>query len=640
MGEDTAVLKKVLISGGTGFVGAAIARAVSEKHPECAIVIIDLNQPGPTHAIPEDVLFIRVDITDSDEVCKVIQQEEPDIVIHTAGIVPVLSERFGRRLESQVRKINVDGTKNMLTAAKAAKARGFIYTSTCCVLTDDMCMPYANIDERWPIPHSSLIYGESKVPSAFNAAAAEALVLRESSDTMATCSLRPSVLCGPGDYQLLPAIHACIAKGETPFVIGDGFNLWDVTYVTNVADAHVLAAENLMTSKTAAGEAFFIQNNEPITFRDFCLAVWSHFGHIPPFEIHIPQPLAYIAGFVSECSTWMSGTTPTLSRGSVKDACSTRYASGEKARRILGYEARIGIEEGIRLSCEISTSSGPKQPSPDFDFRMAYGGLPGISHSQGGMPFSPVASLPRPGTLYQDWDHPARLPAESLRHDYELAKPMETQEYLIERNSRRNAEKVKATTRYHSQRRPSNRDEFDGPHQLLKPPSLRVIEEQGRELPHLPTNLDVSEQDRILNAVNDRLSQCAFDFVAKYQFPIPLEADKREVRIPSDREWTEWVYLLKRLATKRRIPARVLYNGQIKQFVTVLENSLEMRHAAKHQSRPIKDDRNVLQLISAGTQVAKMLKDASAMEYLDKLYVDTEKRIHDRRSRRVKFASP
>ncbi|RHZ70891.1 hypothetical protein CDV55_105297 [Aspergillus turcosus] len=292
------------------------------------------------------------------------------------------------------------------------------------------------------------------------------------------------------------------------------------------------------------------------------------------------------------------------------------------------------------IDTQIGISGCPQQPSPDFDYRMAYAGPPGIPHSQGGMPFSPVASLPRPGTLYHDWDHPARLPAESLRHDYESAKTMETPECLFERNSRRNAEKVKATTRYHSQRRPSNRDEFDGPHQLLKPPSLRVIEEQARELPHLPTNLDVSEQDRILNAVNDRLSQCAFDFVAKYQFPIPLEADKREVRIPSDREWTEWVYLLKRLATKRRIPARVLYNGQIKQLVTVLENSLEMRHAAKHQSRPIKDDRNVLQLISAGTQVAKMLKDASAMEYLDKLYVDTEKRIQDRRSRRVKFASP
>ncbi|KAK8125365.1 uncharacterized protein PG998_001124 [Apiospora kogelbergensis] len=200
------------------------------------------------------------------------------------------------------------------------------------------------------------------------------------------------------------------------------------------------------------------------------------------------------------------------------------------------------------------------------------------------------------------------------------------------------------------QRRPSNRDEFDGPHQFLKRPHLEYIASQERELPHLPTHLLVQEQDHILTQVNDRLSQCAFDFVAKYQFPIPLTQDVRPVERPSDRkswlgkspasistltvddigEWTEWVYLLKRLATKRRIPARVLYNGQIKQFVTILENSLEMRHAAKHQSRPLKDDRNILQLISAGIQVAKILKDAAAMEFLDHLYVSTQRQIDER----------
>ena len=181
-----------------------------------------------------------------------------------------------------------------------------------------------------------------------------------------------------------------------------------------------------------------------------------------------------------------------------------------------------------------------------------------------------------------------------------------------------------------NQRRPSNRDEFDGPHQFLQRPHPEYIAMQERELPHLPTNLLVQEQDSILNRVNDRLSQCAYDFVAKYQFPIPLTQDMRPVERPQDREWTEWVYLLKRLATKRRIPARVLYNGQIKQFVTILENSLEMRHASKHQSRPLKDDRNILQLISAGIQVAKILKDAAAMEYLDNLYVSTEKQIQER----------
>ncbi|KAI1330370.1 hypothetical protein F5Y16DRAFT_15698 [Xylariaceae sp. FL0255] len=204
-----------------------------------------------------------------------------------------------------------------------------------------------------------------------------------------------------------------------------------------------------------------------------------------------------------------------------------------------------------------------------------------------------------------------------------------------------------------SQRRSSNRDEFDGPHQFLSRPPADYVAQQERELPHLPTNLLVQEQDSVLAAVNDRLSQCAFDFVAKYQFPIPLTQEyaperiylftfrdqsligfclhsMRPVERPQDREWTEWVYLLKRLATKRRIPARVLYNGQIKQFVTILENSLEMRHAAKHQSRPLKDDRNILQLISAGIQVARIVKDASAMDYLDRLYVSTEQQIHDR----------
>ncbi|KAL8952400.1 MAG: hypothetical protein Q9222_001677 [Ikaeria aurantiellina] len=178
----------------------------------------------------------------------------------------------------------------------------------------------------------------------------------------------------------------------------------------------------------------------------------------------------------------------------------------------------------------------------------------------------------------------------------------------------------------------SNRDVFDGPHQFLDRPSSELIATQERDLPHVPTNLLVQEQDQVLSQVNDRLSQCAFDFFSKYQFPIPLEKDKRPVQVPSDREWTEWVFLLKRLATKRRIPARVLYNGQIKQLITVLENSLEMRHAAKHQSRPLKDDRNVLQLISAGLQVAKILKDAPCMEYMDSLYLHTERLIQTRKA--------
>ena len=182
----------------------------------------------------------------------------------------------------------------------------------------------------------------------------------------------------------------------------------------------------------------------------------------------------------------------------------------------------------------------------------------------------------------------------------------------------------------HARRRPSNRDEFDGPHHFLQRPSAEYIAMQERDLPHLPTNLPIQEQDCILRQLHERLSQCAFDFVAKYQFPIPLAPNTRPVERAQDRDWVEWVYLLKRLATKRRIPARVLYNGQIKQFVPTLEHSLEMRYAPRSQRRPLKDDRHMLQLLSAGIQVAKILKDAAAMEFLDRLYLSTERQIQDR----------
>ena len=209
--------------------------------------------------------------------------------------------------------------------------------------------------------------------------------------------------------------------------------------------------------------------------------------------------------------------------------------------------------------------------------------------------------------------------------------PQEQLDYSVGQASSSEMGRRKGPVRYHTQRKPSNKDEFDGPRQFLDPPSPRIIAEQEQELLHLPTNLNSQDQDEISSQVNDVLSRCAFNFFAKYQFPIPLESDKRPVRDPLDREWIEWMYLLKRLAMKRRIPARVLYNNQIKQLVTVLENSLEIRNAAKHQSRPLKDDRNVLQLVSAGTQVAKILKDATAMSLLDRIYVATEQRVQERK---------
>lgn len=195
----------------------------------------------------------------------------------------------------------------------------------------------------------------------------EAMILAANDEKFSTCALRPSVLFGEGDHQLVPSVHACIAKWETPFVIGDGLNLWDATYVGNIADAHVLAVENLLSSKSAAGEAIFISNEEPITFRDFSLAVWKNFGHYPPFTLHIPKSIATIVGSITELVTWMTGSATTICRGSIGDATATRYCNGAKARRLLGYQPRVGLEEGLKRSCLVSQLSFSQEMELSFD---------------------------------------------------------------------------------------------------------------------------------------------------------------------------------------------------------------------------------------------------------------------------------
>ncbi|KAK5045376.1 hypothetical protein LTR84_009240 [Exophiala bonariae] len=403
---NTTTPLRVLVTGGLGFVGSAIIRAFTEQHPEWDLYILDKalrTEPEPDEDDPLDLLgsckfvYLQADITDEEQVRRTLEEVQPQVVVHTAGMIPGLSERYLRRLEGVVRRVNVDGTRHVVDAARNNGCRALVYTSSCTVVTDDLDGTFPNIDERWPVSKKSSIYGESK-------AEAEQIVLSANTPpttaqmnqyqsvgnhgglqehSMSTCVLRPSVIFGEGDNQLIPSIHACIQKGETRYRIGDGNNMWDTVYVGNVADAHVLAVENLLLhqpssgseesnhtrrvdnlgsgggeSGSAAGETFFIQNNQPIPFRDFSLAIWREFGHIPPgLEIPIPEGLAWILGLVAEAFTRVSGQATTLCRGSVRDACAVRYASGDKARKILGYRPRIGLEAGLKRSCRVSPLS-------------------------------------------------------------------------------------------------------------------------------------------------------------------------------------------------------------------------------------------------------------------------------------------
>ena len=155
-------MEKVLITGGVGFVGAAIVRAIRQKDPQCKISVLDLQLPA-RDAVVVDVDYYQADVTRMDEVVEEVCRVKPRVIIHTAGLVPPLSQRYGRAAESEVFHVNVIGTRNVLEAARRAGVQALVFTSSVTVLFDDLTQDFRNVDESVMPARQSLIYGESKV---------------------------------------------------------------------------------------------------------------------------------------------------------------------------------------------------------------------------------------------------------------------------------------------------------------------------------------------------------------------------------------------------------------------------------------------------------------------------------------------
>ncbi|KAF1360155.1 C-3 sterol dehydrogenase/C-4 decarboxylase-like protein [Lizonia empirigonia] len=339
---------RVLVTGGCGFLGTEIVSALLATK-RYAIIAIDINPPAlGTSTFTQSVRYVRANIMDRDCLQKVFNEAKPAIVVHTVGVYRLGTARYSMKNKEGEFTINVEGTRNVLEASKECGAKGLVYTSSVTVVLDELGKDFRNVDEEWPTGRAKTSYGQSKT-------IAEKLVLAANTQdrSFATCSLRPAPIFGPNDPTVIPAMHSCIAAYQTPFILGAAAtNLQDYVYVTNVADAHILAVSNLLNSQTAAGEAFFITNGAPIPLRNLCLSIWREFGHVPSFEVNIPERVAWWMGLGAEIVGWVTGVEGTLSRGVVDDACRDRYVSIHKAMRVLGYRPKVGLDEGIKRSCE------------------------------------------------------------------------------------------------------------------------------------------------------------------------------------------------------------------------------------------------------------------------------------------------
>jgi sterol-4alpha-carboxylate 3-dehydrogenase (decarboxylating) len=351
------VSTSVLVIGGCGFLGHHIVSQLLE--PQTAKVsILDLRTTN--NRLP-NATYYDADITSPSAVRDVLEKVKPQIIIHTASPATVSdgsSAAQKKNAKSMYQKVNVEGTQNLIDqAAVVGTVKAFIYTSSASVIHDTVS-DLINASEAFPVLHPPTqrdYYASTK-------ALAEELVLaanRKHGD-MLTCALRPAGIFGEGDVQITPNMLKAYEKGQTRFQLGDNDNLFDFSYVGNVAYAHILAAVALMdthalkttplNNERVDGEAFFITNGEPLYFWDFARMIWGAAGdETGPEQVWvISKGVGLPLATVIEWGFWLAGGwTPNLTRQKVQYSCMTRYYSIEKAKRRLGYEPRWGMEEAV-----------------------------------------------------------------------------------------------------------------------------------------------------------------------------------------------------------------------------------------------------------------------------------------------------
>ncbi|KAF1836715.1 C-3 sterol dehydrogenase/C-4 decarboxylase family protein [Decorospora gaudefroyi] len=343
-------LGNVLVVGGCGFLGSHIVNLITKRHPQTQVAVLDLRTTSNRHA-SSNVSYHDGDITDAAAMKTVFSQLKPDAVIHTAAphfdLPPEIHD-----------KVNVGGTKVLLQAAQESGVKAFVYTSSASIILDPRT-ELINADERWP-----LCTGDDQ-PEYYTTtkAYAETAVLQANRkpENFLTCSIRPAGIFGERDVQTLPHMVKAYRKGQTKFQVGDNTNLFDFTYVENIAHGHILAVLALLHShqmlptvpldtERVDGEAFFITNGEPTYFWDFIRAVWHEAGDRLPLSSvwHLSADTAWAIGTILETLFWLVGKKPNLTRAQVRYSSMSKYHSIAKARMRLGYAPLVSLEEGIK----------------------------------------------------------------------------------------------------------------------------------------------------------------------------------------------------------------------------------------------------------------------------------------------------
>ena len=318
---------KALVTGGGGFLGGAIVDLLLSK----GVSVRNLSRGEYPRLAKAGVECVRGDITDRKAAAEACRGR--DTVFHVAAKV----DMWGRYEDFY--ETNVNGTANLLAAAKAAGVSRFIFTSTPSVVHAGGDVD--GWDETAPYPDNfDSHYAKTK-------ARAEQLTLAANSPLFSTTALRPHLVWGPGHDRLVSTI---VSRGKAGKLrrIG-GFNkLIDTTYIDDAALAHWLAAEKLSPEAACAGKAYFISQGDPRPNWDIINMILEAAG-TGPVTRSIPYGVAYAAA-VSMEAVWRLvrvKNEPPLTRFILQQLTTAHWFDISAARRDLGYAPGVTIEQGM-----------------------------------------------------------------------------------------------------------------------------------------------------------------------------------------------------------------------------------------------------------------------------------------------------
>lgn len=320
---------KILVTGGGGFLGQALCRGLRERGHE--VVSFNRGRYAALDAI--GVAQVQGDLAQRDAV--IAAAAGCEAVFHNAAKAGAWGSYESYHLA------NVVGTQNVIDACREHGIARLVYTST----------PSVTHRKTHPVEGGtadSVPYGDHlKAPYAATKQVAEKLVLAANDAALATVALRPRLIWGVGDNQLLPRLVERANAGRLRFV-GDGNNRIDTTYVDNAAQAHFDAFEHLVPGATCAGRAYFISNGEPRTVREIVNGLLEAAG-APQVDRTIPFGVAYAAGVVCE-GLWhalpLKGEPP-MTRFLAEQLSTTHWYDMAPARQDFGYVPKVSIHEGL-----------------------------------------------------------------------------------------------------------------------------------------------------------------------------------------------------------------------------------------------------------------------------------------------------